>query len=165
MKRAPRSLRDPTSKYDLFWHAFSANIYDRKVREDDEMDVEGDENENDANDDAMSVDSEEGKPQPRPSKKGKSKKPSKKPKRKPRQSQLNPDALEALRLMDEQEVKELRLTKKYYIEGMDFMRHIEEAMVVLCQLLGSTNKPEALEAIGFFQVAHQYKMRNAEVRA
>ncbi|KAK0449831.1 non-SMC mitotic condensation complex subunit 1-domain-containing protein [Desarmillaria tabescens] len=136
----------------------------KKVRGDDEMDVEedGDENESDANDDAMSVDGEEGEPQSRPRKKGKSKKASKKTKRKPRQSQLNPDALEALRLMDEQEVKELRLTKKYYIEGMDFMRHIEEAMVVLCQLLGSTNKPEALEAIGFFQVAYQYKMRNAE---
>ena len=43
MKRLPRSLRGPTSKYDLFWHAFSANICDRKVREDDEMDVEEDE--------------------------------------------------------------------------------------------------------------------------
>ncbi|KAK0494600.1 non-SMC mitotic condensation complex subunit 1-domain-containing protein [Armillaria luteobubalina] len=134
----------------------------KKVRGDDEMDVEEDENEDDANDDAMSVDSEEGEPQPKPSKKGKPKKASKKAKRKPRQSQLNPDALEALKLMDEQEVKELRLTKKYYVEGMDFMRHIEEAMVVLCQLLGSTNKPEALEAIGFFQVAHQYRMRGAE---
>ncbi|KAG7448874.1 uncharacterized protein BT62DRAFT_986013 [Guyanagaster necrorhizus] len=134
----------------------------KRAQGDDEMDVDEDENENDANDDAMSADGDESESQPRPSKKGKSKKASKEPHRKPRQSQLNPDALEALRLMDEKEVKELRLTKKYYIEGMDFMRHIEDAMVVLCQLLGSTNKPEALEAIGFFQVAHQYKMRNAQ---
>jgi condensin complex subunit 1 len=85
----------------------------------------------------------------------------------PRKSQLDVAALsneqEALAALQTDEVLHLRLRKKYYAEALNFIRQIEGAMETMCNLLGSTNKPEVLEAIEFFRVAHEYKFLTATV--
>jgi condensin complex subunit 1 len=85
----------------------------------------------------------------------------------PRKSQLDVAALsseqEALAALQTDEILHLRLRKKYYVEALNFIRQIEGAMETMCNLLGSTNKPEVLEAMEFFRVAHEYKFSTAMV--
>jgi condensin complex subunit 1 len=132
------------------------------------MDVDGEEDESDKDDEehvteedepSMSVDGEDND--------APKKKPKKGSKLGPRKSQLDVVALsseqEALAALQTDEVLHLRLRKKYYAEALNFIRQIEGAMDTMCNLLGSTNKPEVLEAIEFFRVAHEYKFLTAMV--
>ena len=132
------------------------------------MDVDGeehnpkdDDDEHDTEEDEppMSVDGEENNT---PKKKSK-----KRSKLGPRKSQLDVAALsseqEALAALQTDEILHLRLRKKYYVEALNFIRQIEGAMETMCNLLGSTNKPEVLEAMEFFRVAHEYKFSTAMV--
>ena len=86
----------------------------------------------------------------------------------PRKSQLDVAALsneqEALAALESNEILHLRLRKKYYVEALNFIRQIEGAMETMCNLLGSTNKPEVLESMEFFRVAYEYKFESALVR-
>ena len=85
-------------------------------------------------------------------------------KKKPRQSHLDISAIQAEQTnLDPNLVMQLRLTKKYYTDALRFINAIEGAMPVLAQLLVSTNKSEALEAIRFFRTAYEYKFVGAEV--
>ena len=88
-------------------------------------------------------------------------------KKKPRKSQLNIDALqteaEAIAILDSNEMLHLKLRKRYYAEGLSFIRQIEQGMKIIEQLLASTAKPEVLEAMEFFRVAHEYQFDSAEV--
>jgi hypothetical protein len=132
------------------------------------MDVDGEEDEPKADDDehdteedepSMSIDGDD-KVSPKRSKK-------KNTKLGPRKSQLDLAALsneqEALAALQTDEILHLRLRKKYYVEALNFIRQIEGAMETMCNLLGSTNKPEVLEAMEFFRVAHEYKFLTAMV--
>ncbi|EUC53540.1 condensin complex subunit 1 [Rhizoctonia solani AG-3 Rhs1AP] len=55
----------------------------------------------------------------------------------------------------------LRLTKRYYADALNFMKHIELAMESVEELLTSTYKSETLEAIEFFRVCYNYEMKAA----
>jgi condensin complex subunit 1 len=71
----------------------------------------------------------------------------------------------ALAALESNHILHLKLRKRYYAEGLNFIRQIEGAMEILGQLLGSKNKPEVLEAMEFFRVAHEYQFANAEVQS
>ena len=96
----------------------------------------------------------------------------KKPKKTKKKKGRTSDALDISALTNEQaalaalessHILHLKLRKRYYSEGLNFIRQIEGAMEILEQLLGSKNKPEVLEAMEFFRVAHEYQFANAEV--
>lgn len=98
--------------------------------------------------------------------------PVKKPKKTKKKKGRKTDALDLSTLTNEQtalaalessQILHLKLRKRYYAEGLDFIRRVEGAMEILGQLLGSKNKPEVLEAMEFFRVAHEYQFTNAEV--
>jgi condensin complex subunit 1 len=94
----------------------------------------------------------------------KPKKEKKQKKAKPRHSQLDISALQAEQTnLDPNTVLQLRLAKKYYSDALRFINAIEGAVPILAQLLVSTNKSEALEAIRFFRIAYEYKFTGAEV--
>lgn len=91
----------------------------------------------------------------------------KKKAKKPRKSQLDISALTdeqvALAALQSNQILNLKLRKRYYAEALDFIRHVENAMEIIGQLLGSTNKAEVLESIEFFRVAHEYQIVGSEV--
>ncbi|KIL63463.1 hypothetical protein M378DRAFT_107274 [Amanita muscaria Koide BX008] len=84
-----------------------------------------------------------------------------------RKSQLDVAALSneqaALAALESNQMLHLRLRKKYYAEALNFIRQIEAAMDTVALLLGSTNKPEVLESMRFFQTAQVYDFENAQV--
>ncbi|PFH48881.1 hypothetical protein AMATHDRAFT_64397 [Amanita thiersii Skay4041] len=143
-----------------------------KSRHEDAMDVDGEEEENSGmedggdTEDAMDEDGEENEEgtSKRHSKKSRNKKASK---LKPRKSQLDVAAVSneqaALAALESNQLLHLRLRKKYYAEALSFIRQIEAAMEVIAQLLGSTNKPEVLESMEFFRVAHEYQFETAQI--
>lgn len=102
------------------------------------------------------------------------KKPQKKAKKKkgklaPRKSELDVTAFSnetaALAALDGSDLLRMRLQKKYFVEALTFIRQLEGAMDKVCELLGSTNKSEVLEAMNFSRVAHDYKLPSSEVGA
>lgn len=150
---------------------------EKRVKTEDGMEVDGEEE--DADKDAeMEERSSDGEEPRTPKAKKKKKK-----QLKPRKSELNMEALSneqaALAALESNQILHLRLRKKYYTEGLNFIRQIEGAMYVctlppcfmalifnrdiLGQLLGSTNKAEVLDAMEFFRVAWEYQFDNAEV--
>lgn len=86
----------------------------------------------------------------------------------PRKSELDMAALnneqEALAALESNQLLHLRLRKRYYAEGLNFIRQVEEGMKTVQRLLASTNKLEVLEAIEFFRVTYEYQFDGAEVR-
>ncbi|THG99612.1 hypothetical protein EW026_g2781 [Hermanssonia centrifuga] len=124
-----------------------------------EQDEEGDEDEDEDEDVEMQNGDEEGAEPRTPKKKKKSKK--------PRRSEFNMEALAneqaAVAALEGEEMMHLRLRKRYYAEALSFIRQIENGMKVIEELLASTNKPEVLESMEFFRVAHEYQFDSAEV--
>lgn len=123
-----------------------------------EVDGEDDEEQQDEDGDVQMEDGEGGDEAAQPRRK----------KKKGRKSQLNIEALqseaEAIAILDSNEMLHLKLRKRYYAEGLNFIRQVEQGMKVIEQLLASTNKPEVLESMEFFRVAHEYQFDGAEVR-
>ncbi|KAK2461131.1 hypothetical protein APHAL10511_006658 [Amanita phalloides] len=132
--------------------------------DDDEEQVD-EEEEGNRTEDAMDEDSENDDGGSGESPSRKSKKKTKKSKVQRRKSQLDVVAVSneqaALAAMEGTQLLHLRLRKKYYAEALNFIRQIEGAMDTMAQLLGSTNKPEVLEAMEFFRVAHEYQFESA----
>jgi condensin complex subunit 1 len=127
---------------------------------DTEVEEGGDEEDDEEDPSAMSVDPEDGEEQTPKKKKRKA------PKLKPRKSQIAVDMTDeqvALETLETNQLLHLRLRKKYYAEALNFIRQIEGTMDIMENLLGSKNKPEVLEAIEFFRVAHEYKFTKADV--
>ncbi|KAJ7086035.1 non-SMC mitotic condensation complex subunit 1-domain-containing protein [Mycena belliarum] len=125
--------------------------------EDEEEEEEEDDDDEDPS--AMSVDAE-GEELQTPKKKKK-----KVSKLQPRKSQIAVDMTNeqvALETLETNQVLHLRLRKKYYVEALNFIRQIEGTMDTMEKLLGSKNKPEVLEAMEFFRVAHEYQFTKAE---
>lgn len=65
-------------------------------------------------------------------------------------------------VFDPQEVAILRVQQKYYGDAARFAAQIEEAIPILSQLLVSTAKTDALEAIQFFRLAYDLKVTSAK---
>ncbi|KAH7878618.1 non-SMC mitotic condensation complex subunit 1-domain-containing protein [Lentinula edodes] len=135
----------------------------KKKRTEDDMEVDDedeeptddeDENEDEGENTSMAVDEE-----------GQLPSSTKKNKLKPRKSQLNLEAFnddEAIRKLTSVDTEKLRLQKKYFADGLEFIRQMEGAIVLLVQMLGSKSKAEVLEAMEFFRVAHEYQLSTAE---
>jgi condensin complex subunit 1 len=85
----------------------------------------------------------------------------------PRKSTVDVAAIaseqEALAALQTNEVLSLRLRKKYCAEALNFVRTLEGGMVLITQLLGSTNKAEVLESMEYFRVALEYDFGGAQV--
>ncbi|KIJ36936.1 hypothetical protein M422DRAFT_178703 [Sphaerobolus stellatus SS14] len=132
--------------------------FDEEMDEDTEDETQGDEDSMDQDPDAT--------PRKTASKSSKDKK-SKKKKKSRKSDALDLSALTneqaALAALEGNHLLHLRLRKRYYAEGLNFIKRIEGGMDILCQLLGSKNKPEVLEAMEFFRVAHEYQFTNAEL--
>ncbi|GLB42214.1 putative regulatory subunit of the condensin complex, a complex required for conversion of interphase chromatin into mitotic-like condense chromosomes [Lyophyllum shimeji] len=139
------------------------------IKSEDRMDVDGEEEGDGQDEDGgdteedepeMSVDGDD--EESAPKKKGK-----KRSKLAPRKSQLDVAALsheqEALAALETNQILQYRLRKKYYAEALTFIREIEGAMGKMGELLGSTHKPEVLEAMEFFRVAYEYRFESAKI--
>ena len=135
--------------------------------DDDSMDVDDEEAGGDTEEDEpeMSVDEDEDdETQGSSPKKNKKRKGSK---LKPRKSQIDVTAVaeeqKVLATYDDQEITQQRLQKKYLSEALTFIDEIESAMEPMGRLLGSMSKPEVLEIMEFFRIAHEYHFESAKV--
>lgn len=60
-------------------------------------------------------------------------------------------------------IEKLTLTKRYYSEALRFIDVLHEATSTVCQLLGSRNKSEVIEAIDYFEVGDAYNIEQNKV--
>lgn len=93
----------------------------------------------------------------------------KKPKLKPRKSQMNVENLDADEVdatsKDMEDAEKLRVGIKLHVDGMTFIREINDASDTVAELLGSKKRPEVIEAINFFMCARTHGMTKAQVCA
>ncbi|CAK7206313.1 condensin complex non-SMC subunit Cnd1 [Sporothrix eucalyptigena] len=55
-------------------------------------------------------------------------------------------------------ISKLTLTRKYYSEALKFINILHEATATICQLLGSRNKSEVIEAMDYFEIGDAYNI-------
>ncbi|CAH0055391.1 unnamed protein product [Clonostachys solani] len=60
-------------------------------------------------------------------------------------------------------IEKLTLTRRYYSEALKFIEVLHEATGTICQLLGSRNKSEVLEAIDYFEIGDAYNIEQNKV--
>ncbi|KAJ6780364.1 hypothetical protein PWT90_03572 [Aphanocladium album] len=60
-------------------------------------------------------------------------------------------------------IEKLTLTKRYYNEALRFIDVLHDATGIICQLLGSRNKSEVIEAIDYFEVGDAYNIEQNKV--
>ncbi|KAF5581984.1 condensin complex subunit 1 [Fusarium pseudocircinatum] len=60
-------------------------------------------------------------------------------------------------------IEKLTLTRRYYNEALKFIDVIHDATTTICQLLGSRNKSEVIEAMDFFEVGDAYNIEQNKV--
>jgi len=60
-------------------------------------------------------------------------------------------------------VNKLNLTRRYYTEALKFIDVLHEATGIICQLLGSRNKSEVIEAMDFFEIGDAYNIEQNKV--
>ncbi|KAM0497926.1 hypothetical protein ACHAPW_006958 [Verticillium nonalfalfae] len=60
-------------------------------------------------------------------------------------------------------IEKLGLTKRYYSEALKFIDVLHEATGTICQLLGSRNKSEVIEAMDYFEVGDAYNIEQNKV--
>ncbi|KAL2017212.1 hypothetical protein VTK56DRAFT_2419 [Thermocarpiscus australiensis] len=60
-------------------------------------------------------------------------------------------------------IEKLTLTKRYYTEALKFIDVLHEATGTICQLLGSRNKSEVIEAMDFFEIGDAYNIEQNKV--
>ncbi|KAH7014979.1 condensin component [Ilyonectria destructans] len=73
------------------------------------------------------------------------------------------DKVEAIKQAQEQAatseaIEKLTLTRRYYNEAIKFIDVLHDATGTICQLLGSRNKSEVIEAIDYFEVGDAYNI-------
>lgn len=73
------------------------------------------------------------------------------------------EKVEAIRKAQEQAatseaIEKLTLTRRYYNEALKFIDVLHDATGTICQLLGSRNKSEVIEAIDYFEVGDAYNI-------
>ncbi|KAK2039477.1 hypothetical protein LZ31DRAFT_506116 [Colletotrichum somersetense] len=60
-------------------------------------------------------------------------------------------------------IEKLTLTRRYYTEALKFIDVLHEATGTVCQLLGSRNKSEVIEAMDYFEVGDAYNIEQNKV--
>ncbi len=55
-------------------------------------------------------------------------------------------------------INKLTLTRRYYVEALKFIEVLHGATTTICQLLGSKNKSEIIEAMDFFEIGDAYNI-------
>jgi condensin complex subunit 1 len=55
-------------------------------------------------------------------------------------------------------ISKLSLTRRYYVEALKFIEVLHDATATICQLLGSKNKSEVIEAMDYFKIGDAYKI-------
>ncbi|KAL5354045.1 condensin complex non-SMC subunit Cnd1 [Pseudogymnoascus australis] len=55
-------------------------------------------------------------------------------------------------------IGKLTLTRRYYVEALKFIEVLHGATTTICQLLGSKNKSEVIEAMDYFKIGDAYKI-------
>lgn len=60
-------------------------------------------------------------------------------------------------------IEKLTLTRRYYTEALKFIDVLHEATGTVCQLLGSRNKSEVIEAMDFFEIGDAYNIEENKV--
>ena len=55
-------------------------------------------------------------------------------------------------------LNKLTLTRRYYVEALKFIEVLHGATTTICQLLGSKNKSEVLEAMDYFEIGDAYNI-------
>lgn len=60
-------------------------------------------------------------------------------------------------------IERLTLTKRYYTEALKFIDVLHEATGIICQLLGSRNKSEVIEAMDYFEIGDAYNIEQNKV--
>ncbi len=55
-------------------------------------------------------------------------------------------------------IGKLTLTRRYYVEALKFIEVLHSATTTICQLLGSKNKSEVIEAMDYFKIGDAYKI-------
>ncbi|EQK98175.1 condensin complex component cnd1 [Ophiocordyceps sinensis CO18] len=60
-------------------------------------------------------------------------------------------------------IEKLTLTRRYYNEALKFIDVLHEATGIVCQLLGSRNKSEVIEAIDYFEIGDAYNIEQNKV--
>lgn len=60
-------------------------------------------------------------------------------------------------------IEKFTLTRRYYNEALKFIDVLHDATGIICQLLGSRNKSEVIEAIDYFEVGDAYNIEQNKV--
>lgn len=60
-------------------------------------------------------------------------------------------------------INKLTLTRRYYVEALKFIEVLDEATATICQLLGSKNKSEVIEAMDYFEIGDAYNIEQNKV--
>ncbi|KAI3400087.1 hypothetical protein diail_4625 [Diaporthe ilicicola] len=60
-------------------------------------------------------------------------------------------------------IEKLTLTRRYYTEALKFIDVLHDATGTVCQLLGSKNKSEVIEAMDYFEVGDAYNIEQNKV--
>ncbi|KAL2890444.1 Condensin complex subunit 1 [Ceratocystis lukuohia] len=60
-------------------------------------------------------------------------------------------------------IEKLSLTKRYYTEALKFIDVLHESTETVCQLLGSRNKSEVIEAMDYFEIGDAYDIEQNKV--
>jgi len=55
-------------------------------------------------------------------------------------------------------IGKLTLTRRYYVEALKFIEVLHGVTTTICQLLGSKNKSEVIEAMDYFKIGDAYKI-------
>jgi condensin complex subunit 1 len=55
-------------------------------------------------------------------------------------------------------INKLTLTRRYYVEALKFIEVLHGATATICQLLGSKNKSEVIEAMDYFEIGDAYNI-------
>jgi condensin complex subunit 1 len=60
-------------------------------------------------------------------------------------------------------IEKLTLTRRYYSEALKFIDVLHDATETVCQLLGSRNKSEVIEAMDYFEIGDAYNIEQNKV--
>ncbi|KAG8156482.1 hypothetical protein KVR01_013586 [Diaporthe batatas] len=60
-------------------------------------------------------------------------------------------------------IEKLTLTRRYYTEALKFIDVLHESTGTVCQLLGSKNKSEVIEAMDYFEIGDAYNIEQNKV--
>ncbi len=60
-------------------------------------------------------------------------------------------------------IEKLTLTRRYYTEALKFIDVLHDSTTTVCQLLGSRNKSEVIEAMDYFEIGDAYNIEQNKV--